>query len=95
MTPSQEKALEYIKSQIIKRDMLAADRYEFKKWNVESIGHGIICVSSVVGLKDDTGTAAVLCRSSRLIFIGIRGGMFCRNAKGKRITGNDVFYCKI
>lgn len=86
MKKAQEIAVQKIKRYIEQHDLYQnAPGYEFKEFTVEETGYGTVIVYSVVGLKDDEGTmAAVLCRKTRHIFIGERGGLRSQKWDTKR-----------
>jgi len=108
-TQAQEKALEWLKREIMKHDSHNnPERCEFKKWEVTLTDYGKVYLVSEVGGKDDEGTmAAVFARSYRLIWIGPRGGLKLVNAAkyvddGKAalkkvsapdVTGGEVTWC--
>lgn len=86
MTKAQEVTVQKIKRCIEQRDLYQNDPgYEFKEFTVEETDYGTVIVYSVTGLKDDEGTmAAVLCRTTRHIFIGERGGLRCSTWNSKK-----------
>lgn len=93
MTEKQAKTVEWLRKEIIRHDGYGkhADKYEYKTFEVEEIGYGIVTVYSVVGLKGDEGTmAAILCRTTRHIAIGPRGGMKLLNSRKGTVTGRKV-----
>lgn len=106
MTKQQEAMINRIKKDIIRYDFtdshkkgftVEESRYEFKEFKVEMLeGTDIVCVCSIVGLKDDEGTmAACFARTYRQIFIGKRGGVMTytntkKNGKAALTNYSDV-----
>ncbi|WP_313528783.1 hypothetical protein [Anaerotignum sp.] len=89
MTKTQATAIQKIKKYIEQNDMHNNSDYEFKEFNVKETNYGTVIVYSVTGLKNDEGTmAAVLCRNTRHIFIGRRGGL--RSSKWDTIKKKTV-----
>lgn len=77
MTKRQEVMIQKIKRYIEENDMFKnSPDYEFKEFSVEETDYGTVIVYSVTGMKNDEGTmASILCRNTRHIFIGKRGGL--------------------
>ena len=93
ITPSQERALEYLTIQILRHDSCGSpDRHEFKEWEVTQLrGSRTLHLSTVVGSKTDEGTMAqVFCRTRRHIAIGRRGGLHLLNGRKKNVRGARV-----
>lgn len=93
MNIKQQNIIEKIKSYVIKHDCFNNDsNYEIKQWEIEDCGKFVsLYVES--GMKNDSGTAAaILCRKTRQIFIGIKGGVrthICEDGVCKTLKGWD------
>lgn len=95
MTKHQERAVEWLRTEILKRDGLASDRYEYKQFDVtDNAASGLVFVIAEVGLKNDENTmAGLLCRTHRHIVIGKRGALKLLNAKTKaHARGSSVVW---
>ena len=91
MTPSQKKAVQAIRQEIIDRHGYG-DTKEFKKFEVKELDWGgKISVCTSYGLINDEGTmASIFCRDERYLFVGPRGGIELANCKRKskaKVTG--------
>jgi hypothetical protein len=89
MTKAQEKAVARIKY-LAFEGMYGetADRYEFKKWEVNE-HEFFVEVITETGMKNDEGTMAeIYCRDHAQLFIGKRGGITypVRSSKTKKIV---------
>jgi hypothetical protein len=103
MTPSQAKALEYLKSKFLEKHYgSTAESYEFKKFEVEEkVWHNdyrnrdkqVVFVALEAGLKGDEGTlASALCRTYRYIMIKPKGAAVLLNGKKRKNGWWAVYY---
>ncbi|MDO4266409.1 MAG: hypothetical protein Q4C63_08135 [Eubacteriales bacterium] len=95
MTKAQEETIEEIRQEIPRFDFYNETSYEIKEWEVKETEWGTVVLTFETGRKNDEGTlASVLCRKSRQLFIGKRGGVACYiyNEKTKRIQRIQGLY---
>lgn len=84
MTEAQKRVIDRLRAELpFAYDSTHKGGYELKKFEIEE-RPTYIAVNTVVGLKNDEGTAAaMLSRDNRLITIGPRGAVELLNAKKK------------
>ena len=75
LTKAQEKAISNIKKLAEKVHERHADKYEIKRFDVDTNEYFADVVVEI-GMKDDEGTMAeVFCRECAQLFVGPRGGI--------------------
>ncbi len=102
MNEIQRRTIEYLRREIFLHDAHVGSRdpseskYEYKRFDVkESPETGQVFLLTEVGLKNDEGTmASILCRSSRHIAIGKKGGLTLLNARKTRGKKLDTKYVR-
>lgn len=88
MNEKQARIVEALRSEVVRRD--CRDNDELKEFDVREFPKFVV-VTAVTGTKDDEGTAAMLTRYTRKIFVGRRGGLsYLRNGKRRTLPWHDT-----
>jgi hypothetical protein len=92
MTEAQKREIEWLRTEILKHDGHRNERAEYKRFEVrvdDVCGKPFVTVMTTVGNKNDEGTMAeVYARTSRVIKVGVRGGLRLLNpGKFNKKTG--------